>query len=153
MTDPAGSTPLPACPSRRALLAAAAGAGSLAALGACAGAPATGPQASDTPGPTAAPGDAGARQRLAGVGDVPVGGGTVVSGVLIVQPTAGRFRAYAAACPHQGIRLSPPRDGVITCSAHMSRFREGDGAVLGGPAPRGLTKVRLSVEGEAIYRA
>ncbi|MGQ5261254.1 Rieske (2Fe-2S) protein [Micromonospora sp. ZYX-F-536] len=130
------------CLSRRALLT---GAGAVAAAGllsACG--------AGDTPAGGAA---ATAGTVLARTGDVPVGGGTVVDGVLVVQPEAGTFTAYDATCPHQGVRVGAPRDGVITCPAHNSTFSAGDGARLGGPATRGLTEIPVRVDGTDILRA
>ncbi|MEU1360533.1 Rieske (2Fe-2S) protein [Micromonospora zamorensis] len=77
----------------------------------------------------------------------------VAEGVLVVQPEAGTFKAYDAACPHQGVRVGAPRDGVITCPAHNSTFSPGDGARLGGPATKGLTEIPVRVDGTTIVRA
>ena len=166
MGNPPGVPSDDGCPPRRALLAAMAAAGSLVAMSACSsdgspGAADAGVAVTETPSGVAPDGahtsapsgaDSGPRQELTSASSVPVGGGTVVAGVLVVQPIAGRFKAYEAVCPHQGIRLGPPRQGVITCSAHMSIFRERDGALLRGPATRGLTKVPVIVEGDVVYR-
>lgn len=101
-------------------------------------------------------GDAGLprdRQILARAGDVPVGGGVVVANILIVQPTAGSFRAFSAVCPHQGARVSSPVDGVATCWEHNSTFSIADGTRLGGPATRGLAELPISVDGTDIFVA
>ncbi|WP_203912988.1 Rieske (2Fe-2S) protein [Rhizocola hellebori] len=90
---------------------------------------------------------------LAAVGQVPIGGGVVVSGVLVVQPTAGVFKAYSATCPHQGGQVSAPVDGVATCRLHQSTFDIGDGARLGGPATRGLTAIGATVQGSNVVRS
>jgi nitrite reductase/ring-hydroxylating ferredoxin subunit len=74
------------------------------------------------------------RVVLARTTDVPVGGGVVVTDILLVQPTAGSFRAFSVVCPHRGARVSPPVDGVITCWEHNSTFKLDDGSRLGGPA-------------------
>ena len=149
------------CSTRRAVLSAAAGVGSLLGIGACStndpsdaarsgGAASVAPLAAP---PSDAPaGDPASRRRLIEAASVPIGGGVVEAGVLIVQPLAGRFRAYEAICPHQGIRLGPPRQGVIICTAHSSQFRDRDGALLRGPATQGLTKVPVVVDGGVIYR-
>ncbi|PWR13690.1 hypothetical protein DKT68_00710 [Micromonospora acroterricola] len=130
------------CLSRRALLTGAGAAGAAGLLSACG--------AGDTQagGATATAGTV-----LARTSDVPVGGGTVVDGVLVVQPRAGTFAAYDATCPHQGVRVAAPRDGVITCPAHNSTFSASDGARLGGPATRGLTEIPVRMEGTNIIRA
>ncbi|MFC4020320.1 Rieske (2Fe-2S) protein [Micromonospora sp. GCM10011542] len=130
------------CLSRRALLAGAGAVGAAGLLSACG--------AGDTPAGAAA---ATAGTVLARTGDVPVGGGTLVGGVLLVQPTAGTFKAYDATCPHQGVRIAAPRDGVSTCPAHNSTFAIADGARLGGPATRGLTEIAVRVDGTDIVRA
>lgn len=82
--------------------------------------------------------------------NVPLGGGIVVDGVLVTQPKPGKFRAFDATCPHRGVQVSPPRDGVITCTAHNSRFQETDGARISGPATGRLTRISVSVQGDTI---
>ncbi|MET8251665.1 Rieske (2Fe-2S) protein [Micromonospora sp. NPDC005197] len=130
------------CLSRRTLLTGAGALGAAGLLSACGGGDSSADQAAATPGTV-----------LARTGDVPVGGGTVVDGVLVVQAEAGTFTAYDATCPHQGVRVGAPRDGVITCPAHNSTFAIGDGARLGGPASRGLTEIPVRVDGTDIVRA
>lgn len=92
-------------------------------------------------------------QILAHTRDVPVGGGVTVGNVLVVQPTAGAFRAFSVICPHRGARVSPPDNGIITCWEHNSTFKAGDGSRIGGPAPRGLTEVAITVSGADILTA
>jgi nitrite reductase/ring-hydroxylating ferredoxin subunit len=89
---------------------------------------------------------------LAATKDVPVGGGIVVSGVLIVQPASGTFKAFDAACPHRGVLVNAPADGISTCPAHHSTFAIADGARLSGPSKTGLTEIPVSVEKEEIVR-
>ncbi|MET8348530.1 Rieske (2Fe-2S) protein [Micromonospora sp. NPDC005206] len=129
------------CLSRRALLSGVGAVGAAGLLSACGAGDSPTGQAAATPGTV-----------LARTGDVPVGGGTVVDGVLVVQPEAGTFTAYDATCPHQGARVGAPRDGVITCPAHNSTFSASDGARLAGPATRGLTEIPVRVEGTNIVR-
>lgn len=90
---------------------------------------------------------------LTAVADVPVGGGVVVGDVLVVQPASGTFKAYDVACPHQGVKVGTPQDGVITCPAHKSTFKAEDGSLVSGPATRGLTTVAVTVQGSDIVRA
>jgi nitrite reductase/ring-hydroxylating ferredoxin subunit len=150
------------CLSRRALLTALGATGAAASLAAC-----------DAPGPSTPPGDSADSPRVPASGTsisasstptdapqqvlttttaVPVGGGKIVSGILIVQPTAGQFVAYDARCPHRGAPLSPPKAGVVTCYEHHSTFRDTDGALLGGPARRGLRQVPIIVDGTTITK-
>ncbi|MET7375927.1 Rieske (2Fe-2S) protein [Micromonospora arida] len=130
------------CLSRRTLLTGAGAVGAAGLLSACG--------AGDSPtGQSAAP----AGSVLANTTDVPVGGGTVTGGVLVVQPEAGTFKAYDATCPHQGVRVGAPLDGVITCPAHNSTFAVSDGSRQGGPATRGLTEIPIKVDNKTITRA
>jgi nitrite reductase/ring-hydroxylating ferredoxin subunit len=92
-------------------------------------------------------------QVLARTGDVPVGGGVTVGNILLVQPTAGTFRAFSIICPHRGARVSPPDNRVITCWEHNSTFTVEDGSRIGGPATRGLTQMPITVNGTDIITA
>jgi nitrite reductase/ring-hydroxylating ferredoxin subunit len=96
---------------------------------------------------------AGASGALTAAADVPVGGGAVVNGVLIVQPESGTFKAFNAACPHQGVQLGAPQNDVITCPAHHSKFKADDGSLISGPATHGLTEIAVTVQGADIVRA
>ena len=87
---------------------------------------------------------------LTATANVPLGGGIVVDGVLVTQPKPGTYRAFDATCPHRGLQVSPPRNGVITCAAHNSRFQETDGSRLSGPTTGRLTRISVSVQGENI---
>jgi nitrite reductase/ring-hydroxylating ferredoxin subunit len=79
-----------------------------------------------------------------------MGGGVTVGGILLVQPTAGAFRAFSILCPHRGARISPPEKGIITCWEHNSTFKAEDGSRVAGPANRGLTPVPVTVSGTDI---
>jgi Rieske Fe-S protein len=146
--DAPGPASLDSCTSRRQLLAAVTGLGSSVMLNGCTSQAAPVPTASAAAAPS---GPQAPPQRLTEARNVPVGGGTLVDGVLVVQPVAGRFKAFDAACPHQGVQVRPPRDGVITCPAHMSMFAEQNGAVVRGPARRGLTRLPVEVKDDVIY--
>ncbi|XRQ08622.1 Rieske (2Fe-2S) protein [Actinomadura welshii] len=128
------------CPSRRTCLAGIGGAGVAALLAACGG---QGGGAA-----TAEPG-----QVLATTGEVPVGGGVMAEGLVIVQPAEGTFRAFDAACPHRGARVEAPSGGVIVCPSHNSRFNAADGSLIDGPADEALTEVPVRVDGDGIVRA
>lgn len=60
------------------------------------------------------------------------------------------YVAYMAVCPHLGCIVKwTPAEQVFTCPCHGGKFSE-KGAVLGGPVPRPLTPVPVSVEGNKI---
>lgn len=94
---------------------------------------------------------------LAELSAVPVGGGAVVDGpsgkVLLVQEVAGTVTGYSARCPHAGVTVNPPVDGVVVCPAHGSRFDPATGNVTRGPAPRGLTPLAVAVSGAQVVIA
>jgi Rieske Fe-S protein len=103
--------------------------------------------------PPPPPAGAGAGSgRLAGVAEVPVGGGTVFADrrVVVTQPEAGTFAAFDTTCPHQGCAVTEVIDGTVNCPCHGSRFRIADGSVETGPATRGLTARRVQVTGDSI---
>ena len=91
---------------------------------------------------------------LASTADVPVGGGLIVKdeGVVITQPEEGTFKAFSSRCTHQGCQVTSV-DTTINCSCHGSSFALADGAVEGGPAPRPLPEVEITVDGEDITTA
>ncbi|HEX8630103.1 MAG TPA: Rieske (2Fe-2S) protein, partial [Catenuloplanes sp.] len=141
----------PVCFSRRALLTGLGATSVAASLAACqaddpgtaADKPADTPRAaaSSTSPPGASTPSEPAREILTSTTAIPVGGGKIVSGVLVVQPTEGQFAAFDARCPHRGAPVSLPKAGVVTCYEHNSTFRDTDGSLLGGPARRGLRPV------------
>ena len=54
--------------------------------------------------------------------DVPVGGGVILDGVVITQPTEGEFRAFGASCTHQGTLVNEVTADGIRCPNHGSLF-------------------------------
>jgi Rieske Fe-S protein len=123
--------------------------------------PPTAPAAAPTP-PAAAGGAApsgsappagGAATALAQVADVPVGGGVIVEGTVITQPTAGEFKAFSNICTHQGCEVSEIADGTINCTCHGSKFSVEDGEPTDGPANAPLAAKAITVDGESITLA
>ena len=58
--------------------------------------------------------------------------------------------AVSAVCTHLGCVIRDTETG-FACPCHGSRY-DADGRVIGGPAPRGLSFVRLKVEvNGAVY--
>jgi len=65
----------------------------------------------------------------------------------IVIHTDGAFFAYDAVCPHAGCTVGYyAANDVIVCPCHGSEFAVSTGDVMNGPAPHGLTKLKV-VEG------
>ncbi len=91
--------------------------------------------------------------RLAQAAEIPVGGGKIFEdkGVVVTQPVEGTFRAFSAACTHQGCTLSSVSGGAAHCPCHGSTFRVADGTVARGPASAPLTPKNIRVTGGVIY--
>ena len=108
-------------------------------------APYTGPRASEDPPP------------LARVEDIPLGGGLLVSDdlgeVLLVRPEEGVVYGFDPRCPHQGVTVEPPTNGVIVCPQHGSRFDAENGSLLQGPASRGLEPIPVRIFEDNVIRA
>jgi thiosulfate dehydrogenase [quinone] large subunit len=86
--------------------------------------------------------------RIGPADQVPVGGAAAftdpASGdpALVVQPSRGRFLAFDAVCPHAGCTVSyQPAARLFVCPCHGSQFNGRTGAVISGPAPRGLSRI------------
>ncbi len=135
-------------PNRRVVLLGAGACGVIGASAACDSARAEPASPGTAPTPAASTGDV-----LAATKDVPVGGGIVVARVLIVQPASGTFKAFDAACPHRGVLVGPPANGISTCPAHHSTFAVADGSRMSGPATQGLTEIAVSIQDGNIVRA
>lgn len=90
-------------------------------------------------------------EALVAVADVPVGGGVVVDGVVVTQPSEDSFRAFEAVCTHQRCAITQVTDR-IDCTCHYSHFSLSDGSVVEGPAQFALPAVRVTVAGDTIHR-
>jgi len=92
---------------------------------------------------------------LALISDVPVGGGKILADkkIVITQPRAGSFEAFAAVCTHQGCTVSGVSGGTINCPCHGSKFSITNGSVVTGPAASALAPVGIKVQGTSIVQA
>ncbi len=98
---------------------------------------------------------------LVATADVPVGGGVVLTDIIVAvtQPTEGEFKAFDAHCTHQGRTLGDPNsDGVMTCPLHGSQFTV-EGENVRGPngeaagTTANLTEIAVKVQGKNVVRA
>ncbi|MFD5254423.1 Rieske (2Fe-2S) protein [Streptomyces bobili] len=151
-------------PARRTVVAAAGVAGLAVALTACGGSDDDSSGSADASGSAAASGGsasastgggAAAGAALTTTADIPEGGGKVFDDqkVVVVQPTAGEFKAYSAVCTHSGCAVKSIADGVINCPCHNSNFSVTDGSVKSGPATKPLPAVQITVSGDSITLA
>jgi thiosulfate dehydrogenase [quinone] large subunit len=64
---------------------------------------------------------------------------------VVVQPAAGSFVAFDAICPHEGCTVAYAQpDNLFICPCHGSRFNGETGALVQGPATRGLTPITIA---------
>lgn len=66
---------------------------------------------------------------------------------IVIHTETGEFVGYDAVCPHAGCTVGYSNVAkVIVCPCHGSEFQVINGDVIVGPAPHGLTKLKI-VEG------
>ncbi len=139
---------------RRTVLAGAAGVTAAAVLTACGGDEETPGDTGTTPGGgTTTGGNTGTSGGLAKKSEIPVGGGKVFEReeVVIVQPTAGNFKAYTAICTHQQCILGSVANGFIMCPCHQSRFAVATGEpASGSQAQKKLDEKSIKTDGDTI---
>lgn len=92
--------------------------------------------------------------ELTTTGEVPVGGGVVLTDakVVVTQPTEGEFRAFTAICTHRQLTVTSVEDGIIRCANHGSEFDAATGTVTLGPATSSLSPVEIQVDGDKILK-
>ncbi|MFJ1970345.1 Rieske (2Fe-2S) protein [Streptomyces sp. NPDC087903] len=132
-------------PSRRTVVAAVGAAGVAVALTACG--------SEDKKDSASASGASG--EAIAKTSDIPEGGGKIFNdaGVVVTQPTAGKFKAFSYKCTHAGCPVTKVANGVIVCPCHHSEFSIEDGSVKKVPATKPLPAVAITVAGEDIKLA
>ena len=130
-------------PSRRQVVTAAVGAGSVGALAACSSG------SSSDSGSAGGPAGGAAGTVLAALSAVPVGSAVAAKDsagrpVLVAQPTAGKVVAFSAICTHQGCTVAPAGT-KFQCPCHGSTYDAATGGVLKGPATAPLAAVTVHV--------
>ena len=102
-------------------------------------------------------GSGGASGSLTSVADVPVGGAVSAedsSGkpVIVSQPTKGDLVAFSAICTHMGCTVAPQGDQLV-CPCHGSTYDLATGDNTGGPAPKPLAKIPVTVKGGEVVES
>ncbi|MCK9931074.1 Rieske (2Fe-2S) protein [Frankia sp. Mgl5] len=98
---------------------------------------------------------AGGGQRLAGLAEVPAGGGLVLDdiGVVLTRSAADEVLAFSAVCTHQGCTVGSVAGGTINCPCHGSKFDAATGAPVAGPAKTPLAPVAVVVQDDTVFTA
>jgi len=106
-------------------------------------------------GSSASSGGGGSSAGLVATSKVPVGEGVILAAekIVVVQPTAGDFKAFSAICTHMGCTVASIQNGTITCPCHGSTYSAKDGSVLGGPSTTALHKIAVKVSGGEVVKA
>jgi Rieske Fe-S protein len=136
-------------PTRRTVLAGAAGISATVALAACGDDDSGTDSGSDSGSNNGGAGDtAAASGALGSLADIPVGGAKFFEAqkLVVTQPTAGQVKAFSTVCTHQGCTINKIEGDLLRCPCHMSGYRIADGSVESGPAPKPLTSVNVKVE-------
>jgi Rieske Fe-S protein len=92
------------------------------------------------------------RKLIAPLARVPVGGGLITSGLVLVRD-GNNVRAFSSTCTHLGCTVSKVSGGKILCPCHGSVFNATTGAVLQGPASKPLPAVQVTVTNGEVYTA
>ncbi|WP_395768645.1 ubiquinol-cytochrome c reductase iron-sulfur subunit [Aquirufa sp.] len=76
------------------------------------------------------------------------------SGIIVIRTasgnTAASFAAYSSVCPHAGATVEyNANSSSFLCAAHGSTFSS-TGALIQGPATRGLTKLAVDISGTTL---
>ena len=100
-----------------------------------------------TPTATATPAPTESTKALISADKVPVASGVRVSSsvgpLMILQPKQGVFLAFSVVCTHAGCEVTDVSATEMICTCHGSAFSTKDGAVLEGPARRGLAQFEI----------
>lgn len=101
--------------------------------------------------------EAATKYKVTAAKNVPVDSAKVFTvkgkSILITQPKAGVFRAFANRCTHQGAALGPQalNNQNLMCRQHGASFNASNGAVVGGPATRALTRYTVTTINKNLY--
>jgi len=97
-------------------------------------------------------------KRIASTGDLAVGASLVFEypaphdACILVRLTDAEFVAFSQKCTHLSCAVIPRTDqGVFHCPCHEGSFDLRSGRVIAGPPPRPLPRIRLRIDGDAIY--
>ena len=99
----------------------------------------------------------GGDTNLVDLSEVPVGGAVPATDkdgkpVIVAQPTEGSVVAFSAVCTHKGCTVAPDGD-LLRCPCHGSTYDLATGDNTGGPAPRPLAEIAVTVSGGVVTQS
>ena len=98
--------------------------------------------------------DVGGGTRLAGLEEVPPGGGLILDSPKVVLTREGDdVLGFSSICTHQGCPVATVSGGTINCTCHGSKFDAKTGEVVNGPAQSPLDPVKVVVRGDEVFTA
>jgi Rieske Fe-S protein len=94
-------------------------------------------------------------KELVSVSKIPAGGGVILADkkIVVTKDSSGTVHAFSAICTHMGCTVGSVSNGVIKCPCHGSMFDASTGKNIGGPAPKPLSTVAVTVKGDDVYQA
>jgi cytochrome b6-f complex iron-sulfur subunit len=110
--------------------------------------------AATTAGATSSPAGEPEGTQVAKLSDVPVGGSSSASlngkPIILAQPSAGKVVGFSAICTHQACTVNSG-GATLHCPCHGSTYDAFTGQNAGGPAPRPLTAITVTVFNGAVF--
>ncbi len=68
--------------------------------------------------------------------------------------TVSGYAAYSKVCTHAGCMVDDSEDGTLVCPCHFAKYDPREGAaVVGGPAPRALPQLPITVSSDGFLVA
>jgi Rieske Fe-S protein len=72
--------------------------------------------------------------------------------IIVARPATDTAVAFSAICTHQGCTVAPA-GSELDCPCHGSRYSATTGKVLGGPAPKPLPSIPVTVRGGQVFQS
>lgn len=106
---------------------------------------------------SASSGGSGSGKALATLSGIQVGSAVSAQDaqgnpIIVARPATDSAVAFSAICTHQGCTVAPA-GSELDCPCHGSRYSATTGKVLGGPAPKPLPSIPVTVRGGQVFQS